>query len=40
MWGSVFKRGCRVRIVLSVGAAARSDHATGIWGGQHAGIAF
>ncbi len=40
MWGNVLKRVAACAILVSTGAAARSDHAIGMWGGQHAGIAF
>jgi hypothetical protein len=40
MWGSVLKGVAACGILVSAGAIARSDHAIGMWGGQHAGIAF
>ena len=40
MGGSVLKWFAACAILVSAGAAARSDHAIGMWGGEHAGIAF
>ncbi|HYX45475.1 MAG TPA: hypothetical protein VE820_01425, partial [Sphingomicrobium sp.] len=40
MRGNLARKVAALAIVVSAGASARSDHAIGIWGGEHAGIAF
>lgn len=40
MWGNVSKCLVAGAVLLSAGAAAKSDHAIGTWGGPHAGIDF
>jgi len=40
MGGSVLRCAAACAVIVSTAVGARSDHAIGMWGGQHAGIAF